>query len=70
QATSTWIYGISPIAQQQIKERIAGKTTQQAQNLLAQQPEIESATIRFSGFGDENRLPKQSSLIHFAFLVI
>jgi Baseplate J-like protein len=69
-ATGTWIYGISGKAQEQIKESIAGKNTQQAQHLLAQMPGVESATIRFSGFGDDTRLPKTAEYIHLSMIVV
>jgi hypothetical protein len=69
-ATGTWIYGISQLAQQQIKRLIAGKTTQQVQKLLAALPGIAQSTIRFSGFGDITRLPKQSKNIHLTIIVV
>ena len=69
QATGTWIYGISPTAQQQIKHVLAGKTTRHAQQLLAALPGIDQASIHFSGFGDESRIPKQTSNIHISFIV-
>ncbi|MGZ3627655.1 MAG: baseplate J/gp47 family protein [Ktedonobacteraceae bacterium] len=69
-ARGTWVYGISSAAQERIRNLIAGKTLDQAEKLLASLPGVKQTAIRFSGFGDENRLPKQSSLIHFAFLVI
>ncbi len=70
QATGTWIYGISPTTQQQIKHVLAGKTTQHAQQLLTAQPGIEQASIHFSGFGDESQIPKQTSNIHISLIVM
>jgi VCBS repeat-containing protein len=69
-ASGTWVYGLSQPAQQRIKQLIAGKTTQEALQLLAALPGVEQAAIRFEGFGNDTRLPKQSSLIHLAFVVI
>jgi VCBS repeat-containing protein len=69
-ASGTWIYGLSQQSQQQIKHLIAGKTTQQAMNMLASLSGIEQISIRCSGFGDATRLPKQSSNIHIAFIVV
>src|SRR5206468_3989837 len=40
QARGTWIYGISPTTQENIKKLIAGKTTQKTQNLLASLPGV------------------------------
>jgi hypothetical protein len=70
QASGTWIYGLSTKAQEQIKHLIAGKTTQQAQTLLATLPGIESAAIHFSGFGDETRIPKTTGYIHVVVIVV
>jgi hypothetical protein len=69
-ATSIWIYGISNPAQQQIKHLIAGKTTQEGLQLLAALPGVESAAIRFSGFGDDTKLPKQIKNIHMSLIVM
>jgi hypothetical protein len=69
-ASGTWIYGLSNIAQEQIKHLIVGKTTQQAGKLLASLTGIEQVSIRFTGFGDATKLPKQSSNIHMAFSVV
>jgi hypothetical protein len=38
--------------------------------LVTALPGVEQAAIRFTGFGDDTRLPKQSSLIHLAFVVV
>jgi hypothetical protein len=69
-ASGTWIYGLSNIAQEQLKHLISGKTTQQAGKLLASLTGIEQVSIRFTGFGDATKLPKQSSDIHIAFIVV
>lgn len=69
-AWGTWVYGLSKSAQEQITQLLAGKTTQQAMHLLATLPGVEQATIRFTGFGDETRLPKQSTAIHLVFVVM
>jgi VCBS repeat-containing protein len=70
-ASGTWVYGLSQPAQQRIKYLLAGKTTQEAVQLLAALPGMEQATIRFTGFTDATtKLPKQSSLIHLVFIVM
>jgi len=69
-ATGTWIYGISPAAQQQIKHLIAGKTTHDAQTLLASMPGVEQASIRLSGFGDNTRLPKNNGYMHLTIFIV
>ena len=68
-ASGTWVYGLSQPAQQRIKHLIAGKTTQAALQLLAALPGVEQATISFTGFGDDTKLPQQSSLIHLASII-
>lgn len=69
-ASGTWVYGLSKPAQARITHLLAGKTTQEAMHLLATLPGVEQAAIRFEGFGDTTRLPKQSSLIHLEFVVM
>jgi len=69
-ASGTWVYGLSRQAQERIEHLLAGKTTQAAVQLLATLPGVEQATIRLTGFGDEMRLPKQSSAIHLVFVVM
>ncbi len=54
----TWIYKLSTKAQEHIRQRIAGKTTHEALQLIASLPGIETAAIKASGFGDDTRLPK------------
>src|SRR5207247_446294 len=69
-AQGTWIYALSRTAQQQIKSLIAGKSTQQAEQLLASLPGVEHAAIRFTGMGDDTRLPKNSNFIHLILFVV
>ncbi len=69
-ASGTWIYGLSHTAQEGIKKLIAGKTTQQALQMLASLKGIGQVSIHFTGFGDTTRLPKQSSYIHITLLVV
>ncbi len=69
-ASGTWVYGLSKPAQAQITHLLAGKTTQEASQLLAALPGVEQAAIRLTGFGDDTRLPKQSSAIHLVFVVM
>jgi hypothetical protein len=69
-ARGTWIYGLSHTAQQQITHVVAGKTTQEALQIIGSLPGVEKASIQFAGFGDDIKLPKQSSNIHFAFIVV
>jgi hypothetical protein len=68
-AQGTWVYALSHTVQQQIKRLIAGKTTQEALQLLASLPGVEQATIRFTGFGDDTRVPKDTCDIHIHILV-
>lgn len=68
-AQGTWVYGLSKPTQEQIARLFAGKTTHEAEQLLAALPGVELASIRFSGFGDASRLPKQVGLIRLTFLV-
>jgi len=70
QASGTWIYGISQKAQDQIKSRIAGKTRQDALQVLASLPGIEQVSIRWNEFGDDTRLPKNSRYIHITLLIM
>ncbi len=63
-AQGTWVYALSQTAQQQIKNLIAGKSKQKALTLLASLPGMKQASIRFDGFGDDTRLPKNPANIH------
>ncbi len=69
-ASGTWVYGLAQPAQAQITHLLAGKTTQAAVQFLATLPGVEQAAIRLTGFGDETRLPKQSSAIHLVFVIM
>ncbi len=51
----TWVYALSQTAQQHIKSAIAGKTKQQALQLLLSLPGVQSVTI--AGIGDTKKLP-------------
>ena len=63
------VYALSLKAQEQIKHMIVGESTQEALQNLQAVPGIEHASIRFNGFGDDIRLPKQNSSIHIAIIV-
>jgi len=65
-AQSAWIYAISPQQQQAIKKLIAGKTTEQATELLSRLPGIERVSLTTSGFADTSQIPKDISHIHLA----
>jgi hypothetical protein len=60
QAQGTWVYALSQEQQQQIKLSIAGKTAQEALQLLASQPGIERVSIDYYN----TKLPKDSANIH------
>jgi len=70
QARGTWVYALSRTTQEQIKSRIAGKSTQQAERLLASLPGIARATLHFSGIGDDTRIPRSTQYIHLVLLVV
>jgi len=61
---STWVYALSSTEQQHIKNSIVGKTRDQAMQLLAALPGIESIAMHSSGFGDDTKVPKDLSHIH------
>ena len=69
-AQGTWIYAMNHTAQQQIKHLIAGKTIQEAVTLLSSLSGVEQAAIRFTGFGDNTRLPKNIGYIHVILIVV
>jgi hypothetical protein len=69
-ASGTWVYGLSQTAQEHIKKLIAGKSKQEALQLLASLPGVEQSSIRFTGFGDDTRLPKNSGYIHLTIFVM
>jgi len=62
-SVSTWGYALSSVEQTAIKKVIAGRTKEQAMQLLASLPGIETASIKASGFGDDTRLPKHPEYI-------
>lgn len=64
------VYALSLKAQEQIKHMIVGESTQEALQNLQAVPGIKHASIRFNGFGDDTRLPKQNSSIHIAIVVV
>jgi hypothetical protein len=59
-ALGTWVYAVKSVEQQRIKSLIAGKTKQEAEQLLASMPGIEQASIRW---GDDTKLPKHTESI-------
>ena len=61
---STWIYALTTQEQQSLKKIIAGKTKEQAMQLLSSLPGVESASMQSSSFGDATRIPKNLSNIH------
>lgn len=63
-SVSTWIYALSSAEQNHIKKIIAGKTKEQAIELLSTLPGIENVSLQSSGFGDDTRIPKDISHIH------
>jgi hypothetical protein len=65
-ASGTWIYGLSYKAQEHIKALIAGKTKQQALQVLASLPGIEQVSISWS---DDTKLPKNIQNMHLHILV-
>ncbi len=65
--TGTWVYALSQTAQQQIKMLVAGKTQQQALQLLLSQKGITSVTI--TGIPDTKKLPDDVSRIHLLLIV-
>ena len=63
-AQSAWVYALTTQEQRHMKQLIAGKTKEQAMQLLHNLPDIESASLEFSGLGDDTRIPKNLSNIH------
>jgi len=68
-AQGMWVYALSTAAQQHINSLIAGKTKQEALQLLASLPGVEHASIRWDGFGDSTRVPKETRTIHFHIII-
>jgi hypothetical protein len=67
-AHATFVHTFTAQEQVHIKRLIHGKTNQQAVQLLATVPGIETASIISSGFGDETRLPTDPRNIHVVVL--
>jgi hypothetical protein len=67
-AHATFVHTFTAQEQAHIKRLIHGKTKQQAVQLLATVPGIETASIISSGFGDETRLPTDPRNIHVVVL--
>src|SRR5437763_1744872 len=62
----TWIYVVTPTAQEHIKKIIAGKTKQEAMQLLTMLPGIQNVSMQW----DENtKLPKDIRNIHLLFFI-
>jgi hypothetical protein len=62
----TWVYALSQEAQQQIKQRIAGKARQEAIKLLLSLPGIEKAPIRWD---EQTTLPESLDALHLVIVV-
>ncbi|HEY6409291.1 MAG TPA: hypothetical protein VIY29_17665, partial [Ktedonobacteraceae bacterium] len=63
----TWVYTLSPAAQQRIKELIAGKARHEALTLLLSVPGIEAATLE--GEDRTTRLPKSLDALHLRMII-
>jgi hypothetical protein len=63
-SVSTWAYVLTTKEQNNIKKILAGKTKEQAMQLLNSLPGIEHVSLQFTGFGDDTRIPKNLSTIH------
>lgn len=70
QAQGTWVYAVSPAAQQRIKQLIAGRTKAEALQIVASLPGVEQTSIRFTGFGNDTRVPKETNDIYFHSIVL
>jgi hypothetical protein len=66
QARGTWVYALSNHEQQRIKSLISGKSKQAASRIIASLPGVERVVI---SWGDDTRLPKNSSYIHFVIFI-
>jgi len=69
-ARGTWVYALSRAAQEQIKQLIAGKPTEQAMHIISTLPGVKHAALHFSGFGDPARLPKNTQDIRLVLFVV
>ena len=61
-----WVYALDTTSQEHIKTIIAGKTKQEALQILAALPGIEQASIRWD---EDTKLPESLNAIHFVILV-
>ena len=62
---STWVYGVSAKMEERIKTLIAGKTKQEALQLLSSLPGVAQVAIAWS---DDTNLPKDTHSIHLMLL--
>jgi Baseplate J-like protein len=69
QAQGSLVYALGNAEQLHIKSLIAGKITDQAEQLLLSLPGIERASLSFSGIGDATRIPKNSEHIHLSLFI-
>jgi hypothetical protein len=65
-AQGTWVYGLDPTTQEQIKRLIAGKPKQEALHVLLSLPGIERASIAW----ENTKLPEDRAQIHIVMFVI
>jgi len=65
-SVSTWVYALSAKDQERIKALIAGKTKQEALQLLSSLPGIEHVAIAWR---DDTKLPKDTRYIHLVLLI-
>ncbi len=62
----TWVYALDPTSQEHIKTIIAGKTKQEALQILAALPDIEQASIRWD---EETKLPESPNALQLVIVV-
>ena len=62
----TWVYALDTTSQEHIKTIIAGKTKQEALQILATLPGIEQASIRWD---EQTKLPERLNALHLVILV-
>ncbi len=62
----TWVYALSQEAQEHIKTLLAGKTKQEALQILGALPGIEQASIRWD---EQTKLPESPNALHLVILV-
>jgi len=63
-SVGTVVYVLSSAEQTKMKKIIAGKTKDQAMQLLSSLPGIASAALQWHGFTDESRIPTDPRNIH------